>query len=125
MERSRENTVTKKLELIRSEPKKRVEEGSYRVEFSIEGIDLAYQFKVWNKSPNYMCFLIEEKSDILSSLRVGGTLNMKYYHTDSIFPSDYLDTVIQHVTKKDQGRFKGHYIVGLEIIRSQNSEKTH
>jgi len=102
-----------------------VEEGSYRVEFSIEGIDLAYQFKVWNKSPNYMCFLIEEKSDILSSLRVGGTLNMKYYHTDSIFPSDYLDTVIQHVTKKDQGRFKGHYIVGLEIIRSQNSEKTH
>jgi len=92
----------------------------YSVEFSISGLDLPYQFKIWNMPSTSMCVLVREDSAILPRLNVGDTLNMKYYSTDSVYPSDYLQTAIIHVTKNDQGRFKGHYLVGLEIQESQH-----
>jgi len=92
----------------------------YSVEFSIHGLDIPYQFKIWNMPSTPMCVLVREDSAILPRLNVGDTLNMKYYSTDSVYPSDYLQTAIIHVTKNDQGRFKGHYLVGLEIQENQH-----
>ncbi len=112
--------MTNNLVLIKSEPKREVDR-SYRVEFSVDGLHIAYKFRIWNKSSNYMCFLVKEKSGLVSQLKVGDLLNLKCYYTDSYNPSEYLETAIQHITKKDEGRFKGHYVVGLEILGSQNS----
>lgn len=120
----KDSTMTNNLVLIRSERDKQVH-WSYRVEFSVDGSDIGYQFKIWNKSPNYMCFLVKQNSGLLPELKVGDILNLRCYYTDSYFPSEYLETAIQHITKKDEGRFKGHYIVGLEILRTQNSDKAH
>ena len=116
--------MTNNLVLIRSEGGKQVDR-SYRVEFSSNGLDIAYQFRIWNKSPNYMCVLAKETSALVPQLKVGDILNLKCYYTDSYYPSEYLETTIQHITKKDEGRFKGHYILGLEILRSQTSSKTY
>jgi hypothetical protein len=44
---------------------------------------------------------------------------MEYYQTDIAYPSEYLKTVIRHITKKRQARLKGHYLVGLDILESQ------
>jgi tetratricopeptide (TPR) repeat protein len=63
-----------------------------------------------------MCFLIKEGSDILPRLRAGDIVEMKYYSTSSAYTSEPRRTVIREITRDDQGPFKGHYLVGLEIL---------
>jgi hypothetical protein len=118
------SAMTNNLVLIKSEPKKEVDR-SYRVEFSVDGLHMAYQFRIWNKSSNYMCFLVKKNSGLVPQLKVGDILNLKCYYTDSHYPSEYLETAIQNITSKDEGRFKGHYVVGLEILGGQSLAKTH
>jgi len=114
----KEHAAARKLGERRSEPRKQVDE-YYSLQISIGGLEVPYQFKVWNKAAKSMCFLVRENSDILPRLKVGDTLNMKYYSTDLVYHSEYLQTLIRHVTKIDQGRLKGHYLVGLEISTSR------
>ena len=116
--------MTNNLVLIKSEPRKEVDR-SYRVEFSVDGLDITYQFRIWNKSSNHMCFLVKKNSGLMPQLKVGDTLNLKCYYTDSYYPSEHLETAIQYITMKDEGRLKGHYVVGLEILRGQPVAKTH
>jgi len=107
----------------RSEPRTKIDQ--YRsVEFSVDGLDFVYQFKIWNIASSSMCLLIKENSDILPRLNVGDTLNMRYYSDDSSLPLGVLATQIRHITKNDEGRLKGHYLVGLEILEDveQNNE---
>ena len=56
-----------------------------------------------------------EESSILKHLKVGDTLNMRYYKTELPKPSDYTKTEIKHVTRQDEGQLKGHYLIGLAI----------
>lgn len=80
----------------------------------------------WKKAESkFMCILIKEKSDILPWLKQGDVLSVKYHPTDSGNLSENIETKIRNKIKKDHGRLKGHYIVGLEILESQNSKKTH
>ena len=51
----------------------------HSVEFSIKGIELTYQFKIWNTTNMSMCVLVKEDSAILPRLKVGDTLDMKFY----------------------------------------------
>ena len=107
----------------RSEPRTRIDQ-YHSVEFSVDGLDIAYQFKIWNIASSSMCLLIKENSDILTRLNVGDTLNMRYYSDDSSLPHGDLATKIRHITKNDEGRLKGHCLVGLEILEDmeQNNE---
>ena len=86
----------------------------HSVEFSIQGVELAYQFKIWNTSSTPMCVLIREDSAILPSLKEGDTLNLKFYSNGRSHSCASLKTTIRHITR-DQGRFRGHYLVALEI----------
>ena len=96
----------------------------HSVEFSTTGH--IYQFKIWNMAPpESMCVLVREDSEILDSLRVGETLTMKYYTADSLYPIKDLETEIRDIKKKDQGRFKGHFVVGLEIVENGDQKKAH
>jgi hypothetical protein len=88
----------------------------YSVEFSVAGIRTAYQFKIRKDSPENMYVLIKEESAILSKLRVGDILNMKYYSRDKTDPFKYHATAIPHISKEKEGPLKGHYMVGLEIM---------
>ena len=101
----------------RSEPRKEVNR-YYSVEFAINGMAMPYQFRIWNIASKSMCVLIKEGSDILSHLKVGEKINMKYYTDSSISPTEYRETAIRHITKDEDGKFKGHYLVGLEIMDS-------
>ncbi|MBW1739941.1 MAG: PilZ domain-containing protein [Deltaproteobacteria bacterium] len=115
----KEYAVTNQQVERRVEHRKQVDH-YYSVEFSINGLEAPYQFKIRNIASTSMCVLVKEGSDILPRLKVGDTLNVKYYSADSLHPPEYLETAIRHITKNDQGRFKGHYLVGLEILESQN-----
>jgi hypothetical protein len=88
----------------------------YSVEFPVKGFDFQYQFKIRRIGAESMCILIREDSNILKRLKVGSILTMKYRPIDAACPSDYFDTAIVNITKNREGRFKGHYLVGLKIM---------
>ena len=94
----------------------------YSVEFSVNGIKLLYQSKLWNSSTAPMFALVKEDSDILNRINVGDVLNMKYYSTDVQSPTRNYDTKIEFISRDHDGRFKGHYLVGLAILPDQNRE---
>ena len=94
----------------------------YSVEFSVNGIQLLYQSKLRNSSTPPMFTLIKEDSDILNRIAVGDVLNMKYYSTDVQSPTRNYDTEIVYISRDRDGRFKGHYLIGLAILPDQNRE---
>ena len=94
----------------------------YSVEFSAPGATYAYQFRIWDLSSEGICVVVKNDSDLLKHLEVGDVLNMKYYTTDSSGQTVYLKTQIKHITKDEQGRFKGHTLVGLLILERQASD---
>jgi hypothetical protein len=86
------------------------------VEFSVEGLAHLYQFKIWNISPLGIGVLVMHGSEVLKHLKVGDILNMKYYRQQPSEQPEQLKTEIKHITKDDQGRFKGNYLIGLSIL---------
>lgn len=99
----------------RSEPRKMIDK-YFRVEFSKSGLTYFYNFKLRDISSKGMCILVKEGSDVLKSLKVGDILDMKYYTDEHLSQPNQLKTKIKYITKDDQGRFKGHRLVGLSII---------
>jgi hypothetical protein len=87
-------------------------------EFLIDGLELPYQFRIQEISAPCLYVLVKENSDIVSRLKVGETLNVKYYSPSSSPGKGYQKTAVRQITKNDQGRLKGHYLVGLEILES-------
>ena len=83
------------------------------VEFSLDGLELPHQFRIWNTEPNCMFVLMKQNSKILKCIRAGETMKMKYYTNDTFRPTRTIDTQISHITREDEGRFKGHCVVGL------------
>ena len=88
----------------------------HSVEISLKGLDLPYQFKIWDVATESVGVLVKEESTILPFLNEGDALDMKHYSVDS---TENILTVIQHITKNDHGRLKGHYLVGLRFIEAR------
>lgn len=97
----------------------------YSVELALEGLHYLHQFRIWSIHNGSMCVLVKESSEILGSLRVGDVMRMKYYTMDSLCRTRDLHTEIKHITKEEQGKFKGHYVVGLTILEDQGREMMH
>ena len=96
----------------RSEPRTAPEQ-YHSVQFTKQGIDIAYHFKIWNISTRGMCILVREDSPMMDHLKVGDILDMKYYLDAGKIPSEESKTEIKHITKGKPGQFEGHYLVGL------------
>ncbi len=94
----------------------------YSVEFSIKNTAFLYQFKIWNISPEGVCVLVREDSDLLKHIKVGDIFDLKYC---KIASSQYaeLKTEIRHIDKNGTGRFQGLYQIGLSILEDQDSEQ--
>ncbi len=63
-----------------------------------------------------LCILVREDSDILPRLKEGFTFDMKYYGSNPFDPAENRKTAVRHVIKDSQGRYKGHYLVQLELV---------
>lgn len=97
----------------------------YSVEIPLDGLEFLHQFKIWNSDSETVFVVVKEESEILPCLRVGDTIQMKYYIMNSAFPPKYLPTKIKHITKEEQGRFKGHVVIGLDILEEQFERSIH
>jgi len=91
------------------------------VEVSFDGIECSHQFRIWNGEPCSMFVLVKHSSEIMDHFKVGEVLKMKYYTNDSGCRTKLMDTKIQQITKEEQGRFRGHYVVGLALAESANA----
>lgn len=102
----------------RSEPRT-IPEKYHSVEISPEGISSVYQFKVWDISQKGMCILVKEDSAVMAHFHVDDVVRMKFYQEDDLLSSTVMKTKIRHITKDEEGRFKGHYLIGLSILEAR------
>jgi len=114
--------MTDNIKERRSDPRKIIDKYC-SVEFLIQDLEFAYQFKIWDTSPKGISVLVKEDSDLLNHIKVGEILYLKYYPTDSSRPAEHLKTDIMHITRNEKGPFKGLYFVGLSIVENQYSEQ--
>ena len=103
----------------RSELRKN-DEPMRNVELKLPSLPI-YLFKVKDTSQNGFCLLVKEDSNILDHIHVGQILNIRSYSKDKMEPSEIFLSEIKHITKKDNGPYTGHHLVGLMILEKQNS----
>ena len=104
----------------RSEPRS-ITDQYHCVEFQIYGMASFYQFKIWDISNKGMCILVKENSAVIDHIKVDDVIDMKYYPTQPSGSIEGIKTKIRHITKSEQGRFKGHYLVGLSILEKYDA----
>ncbi len=75
-----------------------------------------YKFKLKRNSSDGAFIMVKEGSAILSFLEAGQELNINYFSAEKSDLGTRLKTKINYVIKKVQGRFKGHYVIGLSTI---------
>ena len=104
----------KKTAENRSEPRTILDQ--YRsVEFSLSKKDPIFQFRVRDISPSGMGILVNEGSKAFQYLKVGQVLLMKYNPENPDGSPEQMETEIRHITRVADGRYRGHYLVGLRI----------
>ena len=94
----------------------------YSVEFSVSGSHFLHQFKIRKLPASSIGVLVGKNSEIIDLLKVGDVIKMKYYPENAFLPADMMDTEIQSITKENQGRFNGHYIIGLGPLAQPSHE---
>ena len=97
----------------------------YSVEVWIDGLDVPYQFKIWQITSGCAWVLAKKDSNIIPLLNVGDILNIKCYPANQLFPPECLETTIRYVSMNDTGRFKDHCLIGLEFSESQDKKQPH
>jgi hypothetical protein len=75
-----------------------------------------YQFKLKDTSENGASILVKEDSFMLNYLKVGQTLQINFSSDLEFDHNGDFETEIVHITKVDKGRYKGHYLVGVQIL---------
>ncbi|MGD9105782.1 MAG: hypothetical protein PVH55_09865 [Desulfobacterales bacterium] len=110
-----ENTSTSTREERRSELRK-VLKRYYSVEFKLKETGNLYHFKLRDLSSKSLGILVNANSAVLEHLTVNDILEMKYYPPEASGSAEFLKTKVIHITKKEHGSFKGHFLIGLLII---------
>lgn len=90
----------------------------YSVEFSIQNVKFLYQFKIWKNKENPAFVLVKENSDILNWIKIGDTLDLKYYSSNPVGSTQEIPTKIMDIKRHYEGRFKGHYVVSLWALEN-------
>jgi hypothetical protein len=101
---------------------KRVRPKKYHsVEMKLSTLPI-YLFKLKDISPNGACFFVKEGSAILKHLKIGQILNIGFYSEEEMEPADVFKSEIKHITKIAEKSYKGHYLVGMNILEKQDPD---
>ena len=88
----------------------------YSVEFPLNATQPIYQFKLRQSSQNTFFLLVKNGSDIVSQLKVGRVMPMKYYIEDGMRTMEVRNTQIMEIVNETHGPFRGHYRIELDIM---------
>lgn len=109
------NTANNSYTEMRSEKRKSASKYS-SVEFFIKELSIGYHCKVRDISPKGICIVVKEESPVLNHINVGDQLEMKYYYDQKEAGVELRHTEIKYISKHDEGKFKGHALIGLSIL---------
>lgn len=90
----------------------------YHVQFSIDGIAGIYLFRIRSNEPNQPYILVREDSELLAHINEGDVLSVAYCQSNAVHDATTIPTKIESISPDDDGRFKGHQVVGLVPIES-------
>lgn len=93
----------------------------YSVEFPSNVTQPVYQFKLRPSAQNSFFLLVKNGSDIVSQLKIGHVLPMKYYSEDSMHTMEVRSTQIMEIVKETHGPYRGHYRIELDILKDLSS----
>jgi len=88
----------------------------YSVEFPLRATQPVYQFKLRPSEQNSFFLLVKNGSDLVSQLKVGHILPMKYYCADGTRTVEVRNTQIMDIVNETRGRYRGHYRIELDIM---------
>lgn len=94
----------------------------YSVELTVEGAHARYQFKLRNISTKGLCIVVREDSAVLEKLDVGDGYQVKLYRDSDPNAVKNASAKIRHITRQTEGRYQGHYLVGLSLESSLEPE---
>jgi hypothetical protein len=85
------------------------------VEIAVNSSEPVYMFKIRNSPFAGIAILVKEDSVVLKHLKVGDKLNLKYNPAVASDLPEYRTTEIRHITKENNGRSNGHYLVDFAV----------
>jgi hypothetical protein len=100
-------------------------DGHLRAEIKISREGLGYQFKLREIDGNQGCFFVSENSPVLKILDIGSVLDMKYWTADKTRTVKYVTAQINGIAKRSDAPFKGHYKVGLSILKTKDLKRVN
>jgi hypothetical protein len=96
---------------------RRTQLSNHRAEFKFRGVP-AYQLKVRDLSEKGAGIVVKVGSDFLALIQIGQEVSMKLLSpADAASPAGNYLSRIQHVSELERGRFKGHLVVGLSMLK--------
>ena len=104
-----------RLKERRAKPRK-IQLRNYRVEIKLIGEPI-YQFRVRDVSSDGPGILIKKDSEFLNMIEVGQIVDAEFISTESNGPTGNYRAEIRHITTPNKGKHKGHYSVGLKILK--------
>ena len=94
---------------------------SHRVEFKFPGVPV-YQLKVRDISERGAGVVVKADSNFLAMITVGQELTIKLIAPmESKSPVGHYRSRIEHISELESGRFKGHLVVGISLLKEINS----
>ena len=88
----------------------------HSVEFRLKDRLVVYHCKLRDVSSKGLCIIIREDSPIYNALNPGIHLKMRFYPQEVSKPPVSLTTRIAHVTPQEDGRYRHHCLIGLEVL---------
>jgi hypothetical protein len=92
----------------------------YRAEIRLSHCDLPYQFKLRDLNEAAACFMVNNNSSFLDTFKIGTEVQMKCWTNTKMQTIKYFKAKISDITKQDEMPFKGHCMVGLKLMETQD-----
>jgi hypothetical protein len=112
MQKVSKNNIAKER---RSEPR-RAKLSNYRIEIKFVGEPI-YQFRVINVTAKGAGLLVKDDSAFLKMIEVGQIVEADFISPKSMCPSGLYEAEIKHITNLEMQEHRGHYVVGLSILK--------
>jgi hypothetical protein len=89
---------------------------NHRVEFKFTGVPV-YQLIVRDLSANGAGIIIRADSKFLNMIQIGQELDVKLISfAEATDPSGRYRSRIEHISEPQEGRFRGHMVIGISIL---------
>ena len=88
-----------------------------RVEIKLVGRPF-YQFKLRDVSSSGAGILVKDNSGFLSLIENNQVLEVDFIDSNALQPAGMHRAAIKHITKIEDGRYKGHRLIGVSILEN-------